>query len=330
MKAMLINRCGGVDVFEEATLTRPHPGPNEVRIRVMATSVNPIDCKIRAGAVPLAPAFPALLQGDVAGIVDAVGDGVTSFAAGDAVFGLIGGLRSHQGALAEYVLADARLLARKPDALDMVEAAALPVVGLTAWEGLIERARVSPGQGVLVQGGAGGVGHIAVQIARAAGCRVVATVSGKEKGRLARRLGADEVVYYRDEPVAEYVARLTGGRGFDVVFDSVGGASLDASFAAAAPGAQVVAIAARSTHDLSPLHGKGLTLSVVFSLSPFVHGGSLARVGERLARIAQLADAGLLRPHIDPHTFSLTQVADAHRLVESGGAEGKVVVRVGV
>jgi NADPH2:quinone reductase len=156
----------------------------------------------------------------------------------------------------------------------------------------------------------------------------VATVSGKDKGKLARQLGADEVVYYRDEAVAAYVARLTGGRGFDVVFDSVGGASLDASLQAAAPGGKVVTIAARSTHDLSPMHGKGLDLAVVFSLSPFMQGTGFERVGQRLRKLARLVDAGKLRVVLDPHVFTLQAVGAAHALIESGGAHGKVVVRI--
>ncbi|MGL6070514.1 zinc-dependent alcohol dehydrogenase family protein [Craterilacuibacter sp.] len=328
MKAMIIRQTGTPDVFELAELPVPEPRAGQVRIRVMASAVNPIDCKIRSGAVPLVPAYPAVLQGDMAGVVDALGPGVTDFAVGDAVFGFIGGLKSHQGALAEYALADVRLLALKPGALDFAAAAALPVVGMTAWEGLIERACIEPGQTVLVQGGAGGVGHVAVQLAHAAGCRVVATVSGKDKGKLARQLGADEIVYYRDETVADYVARLTGGRGFDVVFDSVGGASLDASLQAAAVGGKVVAIAARSTHDLSPMHGKGLDLAVVFSLSPFVHGSGFERIGQRLRKLASLVEAGKLRVVLDPHVFTLQAVGAAHALIESGGAHGKVVVRV--
>ncbi|RQW26034.1 quinone oxidoreductase [Rhodobacteraceae bacterium CH30] len=328
MKAMIIRQCGASSEFELAELPLPEPQAGQVRIKVMATGVNPIDCKIRSGAVPLAPAFPAILQGDVAGVVDALGFGVTDFAVGDAVFGFIGGLKTHSGALAEFALADVRLLAHKPAALDFASAAALPVVGMTAWEGLIERAALVPGQSVLVQGGAGGVGHIAVQLAHAAGCRVVATVSGKDKGKLARQLGADEVVYYRDEAVADYVARLTGGRGFDVVFDSVGGASLDASLQAAAVGGRVIAIAARSTHDLSPMHSKGLDLSVVFSLSSLVYGRGFERIGQRLRQLAQLAEAGKLRVLLDARVFTLQAVGAAHALVESGGAHGKVVVRV--
>ena len=177
------------------------------------------------------------------------------------------------GALAEHIVTDARLLAPKPAGLSWREAAALPLVTITAWEGLIDRARVEPGQTVLVFGGTGGVGHVALQLAKAKGARVIATASGPDKARIARtELGADAVVDPRGSEPADWVAAHTDGRGFDIVFDTVGNANLDRAFAAARlnghrrlhrdPGAAI---------DLAPMHNKGLTLHVVFMLIPMLH-----------------------------------------------------------
>lgn len=327
MNAQIIESFGGTDVFRSAELPKPQLPPGHVLIRVAATSVNPIDCKIRAGVVPaLLPELPAVLHGDVAGVVEAVGEGVTAFRPGDEVYGCAGGMRGTAcGALADYMAADAALLAFKPRTLSMRESAALPIAAITAWQALIERAAVRPGQRVLVHAAAGGVGHLGVQLAKWAGAEVYATAS-PAKLALALALGADVAIDYTAETVAQYVEAHTGGRGFDVVFDTVGGANLDRSFEAAALNGTVAAIAARSTHDLSPLHGKGLSLHVVFMAIPLVQGSGRSRLGEALTRIAELVDAGKLRPLLDPKHFTFEQVGQAHAYLESGQAVGKVTL----
>jgi len=317
---------GPAGVFEEAALPRPEAQAGQVLVRVRASSVNPIDIKIRAGIVPLAGELPAVLHGDMAGEVVAVGGGVTGFKEGDAVYGLIGGAAGNPGALAEYVAVDARLIAVKPRSLTFAEAAALPVAALTALEAVCQRAPQPMGAQVLVHAGTGGVGHIAVQLARSAGMRVAATVSSADKGTIARRLGADEVINYREETVADYVTRLTQGRGFDLVIDTVGGDNLARSFAAARLGGNVVCTAARGTHDLSLMHSRGLSLHVVFKLLPLLTGQHRARIGEDLATLAALADAGKFRPLLDEKVFAMNRVALAHERLESGLALGKVVL----
>lgn len=179
MRAMVIDRQGPSSVFHEAERPCPQTRPGHVLIRVRASSVNPVDYKIRSG-MPIAPDFPAVLHGDVAGEVVEVGEGVSDFAVGDAVYGCAGGVSGTQGALAEYMLADARLLAPKPSNLSMEQAAALPLVGITAWEGL-ERTRVIAGANVLVHGGTGGVGHMALQLARTLGATITTTVSTRRR-----------------------------------------------------------------------------------------------------------------------------------------------------
>lgn len=329
MKAQLLSQFGPATNFQPAELPKPSLIAGHVLIRVMATSVNQIDCKIRSGAVPaIAPEFPAVLHGDVAGVIDAVAEDVVNFKAGDEVYGCAGGLKGSGGALAEYMLADARLIAKKPATLTMQEAAALPLVAITAWEALFVKTRLSAEQTILIHGGVGGVGHIAVQLAKWCGAKVVATVRSEEDFATVRALGADQVVNASTEEVSSYVDRLTNGAGFDIVFDTVGGANLDKSLQAAKINGTVVTTAARSTHDLSPMHAKSLTLSVVFMLIPILKNQGRAAHGEILKQLAQIVDEGKLRPIVDPHQFTLSTVQDAHALLESGKAHGKVVVLI--
>lgn len=330
MKAQVIERYGGPEVFEERDVDRPEARAGHVLIRVEATSVNPVDYKIRAGSVPAGSEFPAILHGDVAGVVEEVGEGVVSFSPGDEVYGCAGGFAGMEGgASAEYLLADADLLAKKPETLTMREAAALPLVSITAWEILIGRADVRPGQNVLVHGATGGVGHVAIQIARAAGATVFATGSSDEKLRIARELGADVGINYRERSVEDYVAEYAGGRGFDVVFDTIGGENLTRSFEAARPEGKVASIATHETYDLSPLHDKSLSLHVVLMLIPLVSGEGRARHGEILTRLTRMVDAGRVKPLLDETRFGLFEAADAHRRLESGDALGKVTLARG-
>ena len=327
MQAQIIHAWGGAERFEAATLPDPTPGPGEVLVQVAATSVNPADYKLRQAGPPIAPALPAVLGCDVAGRVLAVGDGVAGFAEGDEVYGCVGGVRGMPGCYAEMIAADARLLAPKPASLTLRETAALPLVTITAWEGLA-RAGVRAGQSVLVHGGAGGVGHIAIQLAKAWGAEVATTVSSGEKAALARSLGADHTIDYRAEPVDAYVARLTGGKGFDVIYDATGGSDIAASFQAARLNGEVVTIVSQYDANLTPMHIKGLTLHVVFMLIPMLHDVDRAEHGRILREAAALADAGKLRPHLDPKRFDLAATADAHRHLEGGHAVGKVVIDV--
>ncbi|MBW4454736.1 MAG: alcohol dehydrogenase catalytic domain-containing protein [Nostoc indistinguendum CM1-VF10] len=178
MKALVIDQFGGSNIFREADLPIPLILPHHVLIRVAATSINPVDLKIRQGLVAdITPALPAVLHGDVAGTVKAVGVGVNDFQVGDEVYACAGGVKGLGGALAEYMLVDANLVAHKPVSTTMAEAAALPLVSITAWEGMIDRAKIQPGQKVLIYGATGGVGHIAVQLVKWAGATVFALVS---------------------------------------------------------------------------------------------------------------------------------------------------------
>jgi NADPH:quinone reductase len=328
MRAIVIQKHGPSDVFEELERPTPTPRAGYVLIAVQATSVNPVDTKIREGSEGTAGlTFPAILHFDVAGTIEAVGEGVDKFKIGDRVYGCAGGVVGIPGALADYMEADADLLAHMPSSLGFAEAAAVPLVGITAWEAMVDRARVTPRADVLIQGGTGGVGHMAVQIARAMGARVTAAVSTLEKATIAEKLGAEDVILYRDEEPEAAVARLTGGRGFDVVFDTVGGSSLQASLKLARLKGHVVSIIGYDTYDLTDMHFKALRLDLVFMPIQLIHDVDREAHGAILRKLAELIDGGSVTPLIDSrHPFTTEGVAAAHRRLESGAALGKIVI----
>jgi NADPH2:quinone reductase len=308
-------------------IARPVAGPGQVLVRIVASGVNPLDVKIQAGAGAHAhQSPPAVLGLDLAGIVEAVGRGVTGFRRGDEVFGLAGGVGGHQGSLAEYMAVDASLLAIKAANMSMREAATMPLTFITAWEGLVDRAAVKAGQNVLVQGGAGGVGRMAVQIACALGASVFATGSTSSQTSI-ERLGATFID--REEPVPDYVERLTNGVGFDVVYDTVGGTVLDASFGAVRRFGHVVSCLGWGSHALAPLSFKAATYSGVFTLLPLLTGHGAQRHGEILAEATRLAEAGQLVPSLDARRFSLRAVSDAYDAIAKGDTHGKLVIDIG-
>lgn len=329
MKAQLIRSNGGPEVFEAAELETPSAGRGQVLVRVAASSVNTADLMARSmgPVVDFIPTPPAVLGMDFAGTVVAVGAGVDGFAEGDAVFGCSGGVAHHQGTLAEFLAADARLIAKKPAALSMTEAAALPLVSITAFEALMDRLNVGKGDKVLVHGGAGGVGHVAVQLARAAGAEVFATEHGAERLATVEKLGATPIDYIA-EPVEDYVKRYTDGRGFDAVFDTVGGPNIATSMAAVKLNGPVATTVSIGEIDLTMAHLRGATLHVIYMLIPMIHDFGAARHGEILTELARLVDAGEVKPIVG-NVFPLEQAADAHRQLESNTTIGKVVVEVG-
>lgn len=326
MKAMVLNEYGNQATFQAAEWPEPTLKAGHVLVRVAASSVNTVDTMIRQMGkdLPLSPALPAVLGMDFAGTVEAIGDDVTDFAVGDEVYGCAGGLADLQGSLAEYMLADAQLIAHKPKTLSMREAAALPLVGITAYEGL-QRAGTKAGQKVLVHGGTGGVGHVAVQLAQHMGADVYATCSGGKGMDIIASYGATAINYKTDK-VADYVAQHTDGAGFDVVYDSVGGANLTNSFEAAALNGHVATTVSLLTLDLTPMHFKGLSLHVVFMLIPMLHHHQRSAHRAILTQLAEIADAGALKPLLDETQFGLQDVGKAYERLSSGQATGKVVV----
>jgi NADPH:quinone reductase len=310
MKAMILHTAGQPMTLSD--IAKPAPGAGQVLVRIHASGVNPLDLKIAAGnAAHARMPLPAVLGIDMAGVVEAVGAGVQGFAPGDTVFGMTGGVGGVQGSLAEYAAVDAGLLAHAPKAISLREAAALPLVFITAWEGLVDRAGVQPGQSVLVQGGAGGVGRMAVQLALAKGARVSAT------GRASQREAIEAMG-------ARYVEEL-GDETFDIVFDTVGGEVLDASFRAAKEyGGHVVSSLGWGTHALAPLSFRAASYSGVFTLMPLLSGKRRAAHGAILREAARLVDAGLLAVSLHPDRFGLAEANQAHAAL----ASGKVVVDI--
>jgi NADPH:quinone reductase-like Zn-dependent oxidoreductase len=325
MRAYIVEKIRGP--FCEVDLPSPKLAMNQVLVRVQSSGVNPLDTKIRAGQAAHAnQPLPAVLGLDMAGVVQEVGSGVTAFRPGDEVYGMVGGVGGLQGTLAEFVAVDVDLLAHKPTNFSMRQAAALPLITITAWEGLVDRAKVHAGQRVLIHAGAGGVGHVAIQIARACGAEVFATVS-PDKKKFVEDLGAVPIDY-RSVAVEEYVGALTGGKGFDIVYDTVGGATLDASFVAAKRyTGHVVSCLGWGSHSLAPLTMRGASYSGVFTLLPLLTGESRAHHGKILAEAATLAEAGKLTPRLSEQHYLAKDIAAAHEAVESGAA-GKVVVEL--
>ncbi|KQV42912.1 MULTISPECIES: zinc-dependent alcohol dehydrogenase family protein [unclassified Duganella] len=311
MKAMILEAAGKPLILGE--IAKPSPAAGQVLVRIHASGVNPLDLKIAAGQAGHARMpLPAVLGIDMAGAVEAVGPDVSGFAPGDAVFGMTGGVGGVQGSLAEYAAVDASLLALAPRSISLREAAALPLVFITAWEGLVDRARVKAGDSVLVQGGAGGVGRMAVQLALAHGAVVSAT------GRPAQR----ELI----EAMGARFIEQAEGEEFDIVYDTVGGEVLDASFRAARQyGGHVVSSLGWGTHALAPLSFRAATYSGVFTLLPLLSGKGRAAHGAILREAARLVDAGKLKVQLNPGRFALAEVNQAH--AAAGG--GKVVVDIG-
>ncbi len=324
--ALIVHESGGE--FHEVRLRRPRPGPGEVLVRIHASGVNPLDAKIRAGVAAHARhPLPAILGLDLAGVVDAVGPDVIRFNVGDQVYGMTGGVGGLQGSMAQFAVVDARLLALKPRNLSMRQAAAMPLVVITAWEGLIDRPRTKADHRVLVHGGAGGVGHVVVQIARALGAEVFATVAPAQFA-VVQSYGATPIDY-GSASVEQYVAEYTGGEGFDVIYDTVGGAVLDASFAAVrAYEGHVVSCLGWGTHHLAPLSFRAATYSGVFTLRPLLTGRDRTHHGRILELAAGMAEAGKLTPMLDPRQFDLATAAAAHAAVQDGSARGKIVIDV--
>lgn len=294
-------------MLEVVDLPRPRPRANEILVRVHAASLNPTDWKHRAQGGFLGEP-PFVIGWDLSGVVEAVGIGVARFQPGDEVIGMLSYPYGH-GAHAEYVAAPARVFAKKPASLDHVQAAALPLVSLTAWQTLIDYADMQPGQRVLIHAAAGGVGHVAVQIAKTRGAYVIGTAS-EAKHDFLRSLGVDEAIDYRNQEFDEVV------RDVDVVLDTIGGETSVRSLRVLRPGGIVVSTlpvgSARFYSEAEQLGVRALRMLVDSSRTD-------------LASIAELAESGELRATIAA-TFPLDRIADAHRLGETGRTAGKIVL----
>ncbi|MEU9227485.1 NADP-dependent oxidoreductase [Streptomyces massasporeus] len=307
MRAISQDVLGGPEVLKEVQIERPVPKPNEVLVRVRAAGVNPTDWKHRATGGFLGQP-PFVLGWDVSGVVEAVGIGVVAFAPGDEVFGMLPYPYGH-GSHAEYVIAPVRALTRKPAGVDHTQAGALPLVSLTAWQALTEHADLRPGQRVLIHAAAGGVGHVAVQIAKARGAYVIGTASAGKHDFL-RGIGVDETIDYRETDVTEAVKDV------DVVLDTIGGDNSLHSLRVLRPGGVLVSILPGGSDDLYE-EAERLGVRALRMLVDADRGGMEA--------IADLIETGRLRATI-AGTFPLAEAAEAHTLGDTGRTTGKLVL----
>ncbi|MCE9685636.1 zinc-dependent alcohol dehydrogenase family protein [Shewanella sp. AS16] len=326
MKAAVITEAELPLVITE--LLVPEPKEHEVRLKVQASSVNPLDIKISKGQAPHAKhPYPAVLGIDTVGIVEKVGTSVKNLKVGDKVYGLAGGVGGIQGSLAEYQVVDASLLALAPSNISSLESASIPLIFITAWEGLVDRANVSAGKTVLVHGGAGGVGQMVIQIAKSFGAQVYATGYPDDFDSI-RDLGATPIDFI-STTVEDYVQQHTGGEGFDIVYDTVGGEVLDNSFKSAKTYVgHVVSCLGWGTHSIAPLSFRGATYSGVFTLLPIQTGKHRDHHGYIISMATKLVESGQLRVHQDPRFFKLSEINQAYQYILSGKAKGKVAISI--
>ena len=326
MRAIVVPEFGSADVLTLQDVPAPAQGEHDLLIEVYACGLNPIDFKIRRGALAKGRSLPLILGFDVSGVVRGIGKSVQDFRLGDEVYASPSLVRN--GANAEFVCVDARTAALKPKTLDHVQAAALPLCTITVWEALCQRARIQSDETILVHAGGGGVGHLAIQLAKHQGCRVLATASQPGSMALCRELGADVVINYAEADFVEVVRQETGGCGCQVVFDTVGGETFDRSLdCVAADGRVITCVGTPSEKIPQKLFRLNATLIFEFMGTPGVYGIRPESQGEILRSAASLADEGRLRPHVS-RVLAFEEIAEGHHLQEEGHVTGKLVLRV--
>ncbi|WP_442482027.1 zinc-dependent alcohol dehydrogenase family protein [Aeoliella sp. SH292] len=318
MKAMVLKSFGGPESFQLCDLPKPVPHAGQVLVRVHATSINPLDFQVRRGDYADLVPLPAITGHDVSGVVEEVGPGVTSFSPGDEVW-YTPQIFDGPGSYAEYHVAAESIVGKKPAALSHLEAASLTLVGGTAWEALIVRASLRVGESILVHGGAGGVGHVAIQLAKATGAQVF-TTAREPNFEFARSVGADVVIDYQQEDYVDAILRETSGRGVDVVFDTIGGDTLSRSPDALAQLGRVVSIVdIAQPQNLIQAWGKNASYHFVFT----------RQNRGKLDELSSLVERGQLRPHVGA-VYSLAEIPLAHARLESpnNGVQGKIAIAV--
>jgi NADPH2:quinone reductase len=332
MKAIVFETPGSPSVLKLQDIPAPTiQTETEVLVRLRAAGINPIDTKLRSRGTFYPEKTPHVLGCDGAGVVEAVGAGVQSFQVGDEVFFCNGGLGGSRGTYAEFAVVDQRFLAIKPANLSFAEAAAAPLVLITAWESLYDRGRLQAGQTVLIQAGAGGVGHVAVQLAKLQGAEVCTTVSSQEKANFVKQLGADSVILYKNTDVVEEVLTWTQGQGVDLAFDTVGGETFYQTIPAVKIYGDLVTILEPdpALGNLKTARMRNLRISLELMLTPMLQ--SLVEEQEQQAHIlqqcARLCDRNLLKIHVS-QTFPLEQAQAAHELLETGSVTGKLVLLI--
>jgi NADPH2:quinone reductase len=333
MKAIVLVGAGGVEMLKLREVPDPViKAPLDVLVRIHASGLNPVDYKLRRKGGFYPDRLPLILGCDGAGVAEALGAAVTKFKVGDDVFFFNGGMGGdEQGNYAEMTVVHEDYLVAKPKSLSMLEAASVPLVWLTAWEALFDRCALKAGETILIHGGAGGVGYIAIQIAKYAGATVLTTVSNSEKAEFARSIGADHCINYKNENFVDRVLDLTDGKGVDVVFDTVGGQVFADSFPATRIYGHVVTLdeVTISKAEAGAAKLRNLTLSYELMLTPMhfkMHNARVRQTG-MLEDAARLIDAGKIKVFAK-NIFSLDEIDRAHQVVENGHSIGKTVIRI--
>ncbi|ARV63343.1 alcohol dehydrogenase [Nostocales cyanobacterium HT-58-2] len=333
MKAVLMTAAGGPEVLQVQDVPNPAVplGETELLVRLRAAGVNPIDTKLRQRGTFYPDKMPAILGCDGAGVVEAVGAGVQKFGVGDEVYFCYGGLGAHQGNYAEYTTVDERFVAHKPASISFTEAAAAPLVLITAWEALYERGRLEPGEQVLIHAGAGGVGHVAIQLAKLKGAHVCTTVSSQEKAEFVQTLGADHVIHYKETDFVQAALDWTNGEGVDLAFDTVGGETFQKTFPAVRVYGDIVTILEPNANTVwKTARLRNLRIGLELMLTPMSQGivEALQHHAEILEQCAKWIDAGKLKIQVS-NTFPLQEAVSAHHLLETGSMTGKIVLLIG-
>ncbi len=329
MKAVVMTAVGEPDILQLSEVATPIlQQETDILVRLKAAGINPIDTKLRRRGTFYPDQTPAILGCDGAGVVEAVGSAVTEWRPGDEVYFCQGGLGGPAGNYAEWAIVNAAFVARKPASLSFVEAAAAPLVLITAWEALYDRARLQAGQRVLIHAGAGGVGHVAIQLAKLQGATVCTTVSTPEKAEFVRQLGADHTIAYKDTDFVSSTLEWTDGQGVDVTFDTVGGDLLSKSFSATQIYGDVVTILdADPATNWKVARTRNQRVSFELMLTPMLQGLVAEQKAQAkiLAQCARLIDQGQLKIHVN-QAFPLAAAAAAHQRLEAGGVTGKLVL----
>jgi NADPH2:quinone reductase len=334
MRAILLEQPGDPDQLRLHEVADPASATGtQLRVRLHAAGINPLDTKLRARGTYYPEQMPAILGCDGAGVIESVGPDVTQYQIGDRVMFFNGGIGGHgvdQGNYAEYTLVDAAYVAHIPDNIDFAHAAAAPLACITAWESLFDRVQLKSTDTVLIHAGAGGVGHIAIQLARNIGARVITTIGDESRRAFVESLDADLVINYRAQDFVQEVLSWTEGKGADVCFDTVGGKTLEQSFAATKVYGDIVTLLQPDVEtDWKIARIRNLRMTQELMLTPMVLGLSDARhhQGEILRRCAALMATGALEIEVAA-TYPLEQAADAHRQIEAGGMQGKLIFEI--